>query len=554
MDGVSHRRRARGARITTLGIGLVILGLFAGSSSGSPTAKPPRAKDQVLVIQQVITPTLEPAFFSLYHNYTLVDNLYDTLVETDGRGRLIPGLATSWSSKGPVWTFKLRRDARFSDGSRITSTDVRFTLLRALTPVSNETMQQLGVTTTFPQGLVVTPDIVGASAVRAGTATSIPANAITTPDRYTVRIRLDRERSDFAERMAYPGFGVVKASNVASSSVSTPWWYHPVSSGPFAVAAFVPNTSVTLVPNKHYRTKPILERVEFKVVTNTQTAEIAYQAGDLDVVRTVYSDVLNLQSRGLQSQMRARQDVTVSNFIVNSQVQPTDDPHVARAVWMAIDRQTLTRRVLDGLVQPATTFTPPGLVPGYSAKGYKGLKFDPAAARAELAKSKYGTNITLRAWASSSQDPRAIQAIAQMLEQNLGIKVSLRTSLSPAQAPKDQAVNLNFSAQGATFLAPCSMMQRWPDFLAFSAGANNVNFGGVPAPGLESAMSACYAAKGRDIWPKVMAVENLMTEFPQFIPVHYNRGFYLVKPKVRNLVLGNSWNIANLDQIWIAAS
>lgn len=542
--------RARIAMLVTGAGFAALLGLFADSSA---TAPPPRAKDQVLVIQQVITPTLEPAFFSLYHNYTLIDNLFDTLVKRDTRGRLVPGLASSWSAAGRVWTFKLRRDARFSDGTPITATDVRYSLIRALTPITNETMQRLGVTTTFPQGLIVTPDILGAAAIRAGSATSLPRNAITAPDRYRVRITLEAARADFPDRMAYPAFGVVKASNVASGGAGSPWWYKPVSSGPFAVQSFVPNTSVTLVRNRYYRPKPILQRVEFKVVTNTQTAEIAYQAGDLDVVRTVYSDVLNLESRGLHSQMRARQDVTVSNFIVNPTIPPTDDLHVARAIWMAIDRQALTRRILDGLVQPATTFTPPGLVPGYTAKGYTPLAFNPAAARAELARSKYGTGITLRAWASASQDPRSIQAIAQMLEQNLGVDVTIRTTLSPAQAPKDQAVNLNFSAQGATFLAPCSMVQRWPDFITFANGANNVNFGALTAPGLEAAMKACYSANPANVWRRVMAVESILKQYPQFIPVHYNRSFYLVKPKVRNLALGNSWNIANLDQVWIAA-
>src|SRR6185503_11775282 len=138
-------------------------------------------------------------------------------------------------------------------------------------------------------------------------------------------------------------------------------------------------------------------------------------------------------------------------------------------------------------------------------------------------------------------------AIAQMWQQNLGIRVSIQTSLNPAQAPKSQAANVIFSAQGATFAAPCAMMQRWPDFIVFAGGANNVNFGAVQNPRIKAAMDACYAASPKTVWSKVMAAENVMADTPQFIPVHYNRSFYLVKPKIRGLALGPYWNIANLS-------
>lgn len=554
MQRLRFRRDSRSAKLVMLALSVSVTSVVCAAALAATT--PPRAANQSLVIQQGIAPILDPAFFNNSNNYTLVNNLFETLVKKDTRGRLLPGLALAWTSRdNKLWTFTIRRNARFSDGSPITAAEVRSSLVRAFTPITNTQMQALGVTNTFPQGFTVIPELLGAAAVQTGKAQAIPAKAITAPNANTVRITLEKPRSDLPERLTFPAFGVVKKANVDGGGAGTPWWYRPITSGPFAVSNFVANTSVSIVPNRrYYGPKPVLQKVEFKVVTNTQTAEIAYQSGDLDFVKTVYSDVLNLQSKGLQAQMRAYTDLNVSNFIVNGQVEPTDDAHVVRALAKAIDRTTLTRAVLDGLVQPSATFTPPGLARGYSPKGFNNYyTFDPAAARAELAKSKYGASITIRAWASSSQDPRAIQAIAQMWQQNLGIKVSIQTSLNPAQAPKSQAANVIFAAQGATFAAPCAMMQRWPDFLVFANGANNVNFGGVPNARLNAAMDACYAASPQTVWSKVMAVENVMTETPQFIPVHYNRSFYLVKPKIRGLALGPYWNIANLSSVWVAA-
>ncbi len=536
---------------------LLVAAIVAVTAAPSDGASPKRAADQTLVVRYIPAATgspvtLDPAFLENNNDTTAVSNLFETLVKVDAKGRVLPGIATSWKQNGATWTFTLRRNAKFSDGSPITSADVKYSLVRTLTPVSAADMKALGVTTATPHGFTVLPDVLGAADVAAGKATAIAPNAVTAPSKYTVKVTLAKPRADLLLRLAYASEGIVKASNVQAST-GKPWWYQPVSSGPFKVAAFVPGTSLSLVPNpRYYGPKPILKHVEFKVVADTQTAEIAYEAKNLDVVKTTYSEVLPLETHGYKDQLRSALDSNVSVFIVNAKVAPTDDPHVARAIAMAIDRRTLAKQVLDNLVTPAYTFTPQ-YFPGYSAKGFKPLAFNPAAAKAELAKSKYGSNITVRAWSSGSQDPRAIQALAQMLQQNLGIKVQIENALSPAQAPESQGANLILSGQGPTFVAPCSMMQRWPDFVAFADGAKNVNFGAFnPAP-LDSMMASCYAASGANTWKRVVALEQLMTDYPQFIPVNYNRSYYLVQPYVKNIAFGQIWNISNLSQVWIAA-
>lgn len=553
-------RRSKASRWTAPGAVLVLAAVLAATAAnaGSAGAAPPaRAKDQTLVVQQLkstgVAPLLDPAFLEFDGDWTIVSNLFQTLTTVTPKGKVLPALATSWSNRGAVWTFDLRHDARFSDGTPLTARDVSYSLRRALTPITADQMRALGVTTPTPHGFTVLPDVLGAAAVQAGSAKAIPANAISAPNKYTVRITLEKPRSDLPVRLANPSLGIVKRSNVTSSAGSGPWWYKPVSSGPFKVARYVPNTSASLVPNKYYfGPKPILQHVEFKVVGDTQTAEIAYEAKSLDVVKTTYSDVLGLETRGYRSQLRSVLGANVSVGIVNFNVAPTDDPHVARALAMAIDKRTLAKQVLDNLVTPAETFTPP-FFPGYSSKGFQPLKFDPAAAKAELARSKYGSNISIRVWTSSSQDPRAIQALAQMWQQNLGIKVQIQTSLSPAAASKDQAANVILASQGPAFIAPCSMMQRWADFVAAFANGSNVNFGPVNPPQLNTRLAACYAASPSKTWSSVMAVENLMTQYPQFIPINYNRDYYLVQPYVRRIAFGPLWNIRNLSRVWIAA-
>src|SRR6266508_1378796 len=107
-------RPSRALRLAALAVAaLAALSLTASVSARrhEAGATPKPAANQTLVVRQVIPQALDPAFFTTYNNYTLVDNLFEPLVRTTRGGRkLLPALALSWSSSqgGKVWTFKLR--------------------------------------------------------------------------------------------------------------------------------------------------------------------------------------------------------------------------------------------------------------------------------------------------------------------------------------------------------------------------------------------------------------------------------------------------------------
>jgi len=554
-----RRKRTLPRRVSLLTVSTVtVLAAIAVSGAGGATpAKPKPAKDQTLNYGVNILPILDPAFFGTNATWTIQDNLFVRLTSADPKTHQVtPALATSWtpSNGNTVWTFKLRHDAKFADGKPITSADVKYSLVRAFTPVSAGDMQALGVTNQFPQGLIVIPDVLGAQDIAKGAATTLPADAIRAPNKYTIRITLGAPRNDLPQRLANPSLGIVEAANVAATSAATPWWYNAVASGPFKMVGFVPNTSVSLAPNPYwFGDKPLLKRVNFNIITNIQTAEIAYQAGSLDFLKTVYSDVNNLSNSGYKDQLHGYADNAVSVLLVN-RVGATANPSVVKALTLALDKKTVAQTVLAGLPRVAQTFTPPQW-PGYSVKGYKPIAFDPNAAKAELAKSGLNpSSIVIHLTYSASQDPRAAQAIAQMWQQTLGINVQILTTPPPANASPDQAVNVQLQAQGPTFVAPCSMVQRIKDILITGAGANNVNIQPTTTiqPALDDALNACYQAPASQVWSKVMAIETLNQQFQVFVPVLWNIDYFLVKPYVKGVSLGPYWNIGNLSKVWIA--
>lgn len=548
----SHPLGRRASR--TLLAAVAATTLLAVGTACAPSESPV-ATGGTLTIAQEIPPVLDPAFMESDRVRTILMNLYEPLLHVSADGSIEPGLAESWESSedGTVWTFTIRSDAKFSDGSPLTAEDVRYSLVRALTPISAEEQQALGVQTSSPKGLAVLPDVVGVADIQSGAADALPEDAITATDERTLVITLTGPSSDILARLAYPALGAVQQANVEGAEGDQPWWYAPVSSGPFEMTEFEPESLTTLVPNEDfYGTTSGLDAVEFRVIADSQTGIVAWEADEMDIVKVLTSEVENLRSSGYEEQVVSSQDAQTVVLLANP-IGPTSDMHVLRALAMAIDKETLAS-ALDDLVTPAYTFTSP-IIPGYDMDGVPLLEFDVDAARAELDESDFaGQPITINVNMPGSLDSRALPIIAQMWEQNLGITVNILNELPPATAPQEQAANLLLLTQGPNYTGICAMARRWPDFLTFAGGANNVNFGAIDAPGLAGVVEDCTTAPDEAAaWESVREFETLLTENPQFIPMWYGNSYYLVNDAVQNLRFGNNWQIANLPEVGLAA-
>lgn len=520
----------------------------------SPAEEQSEQVRDTLVIRQEIPPVLDPAFMESDRQRTLIDNLFEPLVRMSSNAEVVPALAESWeiSDDGTTLTFAIRADAKFSDGSNLTAHDIRYSLVRALTPVSAEEQQALGVDSASPKGLAVLPDVLGVAEISAGSAEELPEDAITALDDTTLVIKLAGPSADILARLAYPALGVVQQENVETSESGQPWWYRPVASGPFQLDEFESESLAMLSPNNdYYGSVSSLSSVSFRVVEDTQTAIVGWESGDMDIVKVLNSDVQNLRESGHEDDLASVQDAQTVVLLANP-VGPTADLHVLRALAMALDKDKLAG-ALDDLVTPAHTFTSP-VAPGYNLDGVPTLDFDVEAAKAELARSDFAAeDISIRVNNPGNLDARALPVITQMWEQNLGITVRILNELPPATAPEGQAANLLLIAQGPNYTGTCAMARRWPDFLTFAQGANNVNFGAITAPGLQEVVQECTTAEDdAAAWQTVAEFETLLMKHPQFIPVWYDNSTYLVDPAVENVRFGNNWQIANLPEVTVA--
>src|SRR5689334_504679 len=91
---------------------------------------PATAQDLKIAVAADVT-SIDPHFFNLFPNNNVAEHIFGKLVEMDPDSHMIPALATSWKPvDATTWEYKLRKGAKFTDGTEVTAEDVKFTIDR----------------------------------------------------------------------------------------------------------------------------------------------------------------------------------------------------------------------------------------------------------------------------------------------------------------------------------------------------------------------------------------------------------------------------------------
>ncbi len=390
-------------------------GVVAGPTTPGGVSAPGPRDGGIFVLPGGEPSTLDPALVGDVVSANYIYEIYSGLVTLSPDLEVVPDLAERWSISpdGKVYTFTLRAGIVFHDGRPLAAEDVAFAIERACDPATGSRVAEtyLG-------------DIVGCGDKLAGAATRVAGLA--TPDARTIGITIDAPKAYFLSKLTYPTSFVVDPDQVASDPE---WQTRPNATGPFRLAAYVPEGRVELVRHAAYHGAVAhLERVLFDLrpvssLTMYENGEIdaaPVGVGDLDRVR----DPLNPLSAEV---VEGPGDLGLSYLGFNTRVAPFDDVHVRRAFNLALDKRTLAEVVLRGAVEPVDTILPPGM-PGHTP-GLGTLAFDAARARAELARSRYGgpralPPITLQTSGEGGGDPIS-EAVADMIGETLGIAIAV---------------------------------------------------------------------------------------------------------------------------------
>jgi peptide/nickel transport system substrate-binding protein len=280
--------------------------------------------------------TLNPILTTTDPEQVVLALLERNLLDYDEKLNLVPGLAEEVSASPDhlVYTIRLQKDARWEDGTPVTSGDVVFTLTTLLDPKTPALTRR-----TLFDGFVK------AEAVDARTARVVFSTA-------------------FAGRPDAFNLPLLSAAAWAGGDVAThPRNRKPLANGPYRLASWEAGRTLTLVRNTQYfGEKPAPEQVIFRVVPETAPAFAALQTGDLDDMRVTYAQKKELDAKaGAAGAPRVVtfDELSYQYFGWNNRLPIFSDRRVRRALTMLIDRDSIDRNLYGGLAKVANGPLPP---------------------------------------------------------------------------------------------------------------------------------------------------------------------------------------------------
>ena len=412
---------------------LSLAAVLLSASTGLGVA--PLAEKQVIRIGNGSEPKgLDPAKVTGVPEHHILQNLFEGLTGQDPVTlEPTPGMASSWkvSPDGKTYTFNIRQDATWSDGTPLTAEDFVYSWRRALEPkTASEYAYQLYYLVNgeeFNTGKIKDPGKVGVKAANKQTLVV----TLKSPTPFFLRL------TSFYTLYPVPAHVIKKHGEEE--------WTHEgkmVSNGPFRLSEWKVNKHIKMTKNEKYwdAAKVKLAGAVFLPIENIDTENKMFHQGELDMTSTVPSLRIPKYAKEktgskVPHPYQSHPYLGTYFYRLNVNKKPLDDKRVRRALALTIDRQMLIEKVTLGGQSPAVSFTPPNTA-GYtfSGKTESALNYSiNAAALSEAQKLLADAGFPggkgfpkLDILYNTSEDHKKIAiAIQQMWKKNLGIEVGL---------------------------------------------------------------------------------------------------------------------------------
>jgi oligopeptide transport system substrate-binding protein len=346
---------------------------------------------------------------------------------------IVPRVARSWEvlDGGRRYVFRLRDDARWSDGTPVTAADFEYAWKRTLDPATGS------------PPFILLHDIKGARRYHRGDGEAREVG-VQAKDDVMLVVELERPTGYFLHLLAHRATFPVPRHAVEAHGQAWATADHIVTNGPFRLEQWVPRETVVLARDPGYggRVSGNVQRVELSLVGPEDwcTALRTYEAGGLDIYplwHPPFGAADTARHRHAEECISLPYLTTVY-VVFDTRRLPFDDVRVRRAFVLASDRGMLADVVLHGYRVPATGgFVPPGMS-GHSAG--IALPYDPERARQLLAEAGYSTgrdfpNVSFLVPPSIAGDAPTEYLEGQWRE-NLGVDVTVKNPAGLGSIPR----------------------------------------------------------------------------------------------------------------------
>jgi oligopeptide transport system substrate-binding protein len=431
--------------MTILLVGLVACSKAPTSGAGSDAAPVAKASEasgpRYLNFNLWNEPEyLDPGLMSGVYESHVGRALFEGLVGNDPQTAApIPGAATHWdlSKDQRVYTFHIRQNAKWSDGSPLTAQDFAYAWERVLRPATGSkyafALYYIKNAQVYNKGEIKDPKQLGIRVV----------------NEKTIELTLAEPTPFFISFMAHSVFYPVPKAAIDAHG---PKWTQPgkmISNGPFQIVRWTPYKEIVVEPNPHFHAADSvkLAGIRFLPIEDKETALKMYVAGDIDV----NIELPEMKVPDLMKRPDYAGGVWNSSYFyrLNTRKPPLDDVRVRQALALSIDRDTLVNKYLQGIHKATTSFSPMGLGDYVPPKGfgYDSARAQSLMTAAGFPEGKGFPKIEIL-YNSSEHHKVVAQVIQQMWKKELGIDVSLRNEEWKSYLKSQQTGNYQVSRSG----------------------------------------------------------------------------------------------------------
>ena len=501
---------------------LLVFALSCGKKSGSGST---------FTLNIVTEPSsIDPQITTDIPGGTVDELILEGLLRKDKTGKSVAGIAQKWekSKDGLVWTFHLRDGVKWSNGDPVTANDFKAGWIRGLNPDtagSNASMLFVIKNGEKYNAKKVSENEVGIKVI----------------DDKTLQVTLESPIPYFDDLVTFKSFMPLnqKFYNKAKDKYFTEAEY-TISNGPYTLEKWTHDSELKFKKNPNYwdGANVKTDNVELKIIA-TDSAVNAFKNKEVDVTAVTFEQAKEFAGK---PELVKANDGGIYYLLFNTKENVFKNAKVRRAITMAINKEELVNKVLEGSEKLTKTFTPSGIGLNGVSKDFPAEvatdqpKFNAAEAKKLLAEGLKEEGLSeLPRFEILFNDTGSRKAIAEYIQEslrnNLGANVELDMVSGKERIERTKKRDYQISLQNWTgdFLDPITYLD-----LFDSTNANNRgDFKNVKYDELTKTVKSSADPKVRV--PAMIEMEKLISEEQPVTILFQKQKLYLVNPKVKNL-------------------
>ena len=331
---------------------LALVMVFALAACGGE--KEDKAAASEITVQIGPNPeTLDPALNSAVDGGNMLITLFETLLIIDENNEVQPGQAEKWevSEDGLKWTFTMRDDLKWSDGSKLDAKDFEYTFKRICDP-----------DTAAPYGETVVGMIAGYPDVD-------KLDVKASDDGKTLTIGLSYPCAYFDKIVAFGTMSPVQKATIEANGDA--WAIKPetyVCNGPYMIKSWTPSERIVCVKNPNYnggwnKDKIVTDTINFLLLEDSSAAYAAYTSGEALMIKDVPTEEIPSLKKSTEGGDFYVDTILGTYYLnLNCDKAPFNNVNVRKALNLAIDRDYIANTIMQGTYTPAYNFVGPGVV------------------------------------------------------------------------------------------------------------------------------------------------------------------------------------------------